>query len=87
MSKKDKIIGDLLAGSIVLGTSLVYLLQRKLIKEQDKIIEDQYKMLDKANEQVEELINMNADLLGFDEKDKEKLERKATFRVVDKEES
>lgn len=87
MSKKDKIIGDLLAGGIVLGTSLVYLLQRKLIKEQDKIIEDQYKMLDKANEQVEELINMNADLLGFDEKDKEKLERKATFRVVDKEES
>ena len=87
MSKKDKIIGDLLTGSIVLGTSLVYLLQRKLIKEQDKIIEDQYKMLDKANEQVEELINMNADLLGFDEKDKEKLERKATFRVVDKEES
>ena len=87
MSKKDKIIGDLLTGGIVLGTSLVYLLQRKLIKEKDKIIEDQYKMLDKANEQVEELINMNADLLGFDEKDKEKLERKATFRVVDKEES
>lgn len=87
MSKKDKIIGDLLTGGIVLGTSLVYLLQRKLIKEKDKIIEDQYEMLDKANEQVEELINMNADLLGFDEKDKEKLERKATFRVVDKEES
>ena len=86
MSKKDKIIGDLLTGGIVLGTSLVYLLQRKLIKEKDKIIEDQYKMLDKANEQVEELINMNADLLGFDKRDKEKLERKATFRVVDKEE-
>lgn len=87
MGKKDKIIGDLLTGGIVLGSTLVYLLQRKLIKEKDKIIQDQYKMLDKANEQVEELINMNADLLGFDEKDKEKLERKATFRVVGKEES
>lgn len=86
MSKKDKIITNVLKATTAIGLGLIYLVQRKIIKEQDKIIEDQFEMLKKSSEQTEELEDICMDFLNYSEKDKEKLKTKAEFTVVKKRE-
>lgn len=84
MNKKDKIIGNSLIAITAFTLGFIYLFQRKTIKEQNEIIEDQFEMLDIMDGQLDDLVNICKESLNCDDKDLEKIITKSTFKVVSK---